>query len=195
MKKEKQQPCPNAVLMESFVSNQEINESQKAHIALHLRECPRCQIRYNELSKFYQIFCSEINLPASSSIFDFIDSIKDPKIELYGLLLTPVEPLNGHKALDYYAEIVISSKNNDKKKFSNIKLNDGEIFLRAVKSRVNGETALYMLSPQERLYRNIKLQLISEGQQFSSDGTGKLNLGKFDISNLEHQVITVHLQD
>ena len=195
MKKQEQQLCPDAVLMESFVINREINEPQKARIALHLQNCPKCQIRYNELSKFYHIFCSETELPASSTIFDCINSMNDPKTELYGILLKPVEPLNGHKVLDYCAEIIISSKNSGKNKFSNVKLNDGEIFLRAVKSRTTGEIALYMLSPQERLYRNIKLQLTSEGRQFSSDGTGKMNLGKFDISNLEHQIITVHLQD
>ncbi|NOZ60911.1 MAG: hypothetical protein GXO74_04450 [Calditrichaeota bacterium] len=195
MKEKKQHSCPEADIIESLMTNQVIEDAEQNRVANHLQQCAPCRIIFNELSRFYTIFNDEAATPLSSTIFDLLNSIGDADAEITGVLLKPVEPLNGHKSLDYFAQVVVSSNAQANSNFQNVTLNRGEIFLRAVKSRATGESTLYLLSPHERLYRNIRLQISSEGEQFFSDGTGKVNLGKFDVANFERQIITVYLQD
>ena len=195
MKNKTQHPCPEADLIELVVTNQVIEKQERERIVRHVQRCPSCRIIFNELSRFHTIFNDELETPVCSPVFDLLNSIHLNDVEISGILLKPVEPLNGHKSMEYFAEIIISSEHQAVQKFQDITLNRGEIFLRAVRSRESGAATLYMLSLHERLYRKIRLQIGSEGKQFYSDGTGKIDVGKFDLSALEHQIVTVHLQD
>jgi len=96
--------------------------------------------------------------------------------------------------MQYLSEIVLITQDNgsiDLVDLDCIPMDDKEIFIRAIQSRQTTETTLFLYANDEKLYRNVRLQIKSGAETFLSDDIGKIELGRFDINNLDEQHIII----
>ena len=187
----KSNKCPATHLLEAYITDRLSQQSYKQKITTHLNHCPQCSIAVQELSKFYQIFQDELNHCVSNSVFKLLNQLEHERINHLGILLRPLQPMNGHKSMSFQAELITPSTLNQQLTFDDIRLEKDEILLRAIQSRTTLETTLYLFAHNEKLYRNINFQLKSGGKKFCSDREGKINLGKFNLNLLNKEIITI----
>ncbi|OQX96578.1 hypothetical protein B6I21_00605 [candidate division KSB1 bacterium 4572_119] len=198
MKSIKKNTCPNPDLLEAFFKKRICSENQLQQIKAHLNHCNQCQATINELQRFFLIFEDEASKPVSSTAFRLLKQVVNDQVQITGILLKPVEPLNGHQSLDFYTDIVVSENpvnNNHIKYLECMPVEKDEVFLRIVKSCSTNESTCYVFAHKKRLYRNVTLQLHPSGEKFISDERGEIELGLYDINTLNNQIVTISLGD
>ncbi len=129
-----------------------------------------------------------------SSAFKIVKEIEKEKVVVAGILLQPNEVQDNHKSKQFQSGIVLISHDDDAENIDDldcIQIGEEEIFIRAIQSQMTLETTLFLFAHDEKLYRNIQLQIESSDESFSSDDIGKIELGNYDINNLDDQHIII----
>lgn len=186
--------CPEVYLIEAYISHQTLSNSDREKVSHHLKLCSHCQALATELKRYYTILKQEQKKPVSNSLFRLIADIEKEKTVIAGILLQPDRVFNNPNTIEYLSELILTNQNNDSLDIDDldcIPLEDNEIFIRAIQSRETLETTLFLFAHNEKWYRNVKLELKSEGLTFLSDEIGKVELGNFDINDLNNQKILI----
>lgn len=187
--------CPEVHLIEAYISNQIPSTPERVKISHHLKSCPHCQALASELKLYYTILEQERKRPVPSSAFKIVKEIEQEKVIVAGILLQPNEVQDNQKSKQFQSGIVLISHNDDAESIDDldcIPIDEEEIFIRAIQSQTTLETTLFLFAHNEKLYRNVQLQIESGEEIFSSDLIGKIEFGNFDINNLDdkHIIIT-----
>lgn len=186
--------CPEVHLLEAYVSKQIPSWSDRKKVAHHINSCPRCRALATELYQYYLILEQEKKKPVSHSAFNLIDNIERHNVVIAGILLQPNDIKENKQSMKYQAEIVLTTQKNgslDHNDLDCIPIDENEILIRAIQSLVTNETTLFLYANDEKLYRNVQLQIVSSTKTFLSDEIGKIELGHFDINNLDDQHIII----
>lgn len=194
MNKMKKKVCPEVHLIEAYISNQISSAFEKKNISHHLHSCPQCHALAIELIKYYKILEQEQNKPVSNRTFKLVNDIEKENVIIAGIMLLSNEYQENKKSIQYQAEIVLISRNADNEEIDDldcIPVADKDIFVRAVQSSSTNETTLFLYANDEKLFRNVRLQINSGEETFLSDDIGKIELGCFDIQNLDEQCIII----
>ncbi|MDZ7263020.1 MAG: hypothetical protein ONB16_00455 [candidate division KSB1 bacterium] len=194
MKKIATKGCPEVYLIEAFVSDNLPAAADQETILGHLQSCPRCQAIYSELRQFYDIFHQETRKPVHSSLFKIIAEVARNQIALAGILLQPLAQQSRPNSLCFRSEVVFLRQSVDDADIDDldcIPVADDEVFLRIVQKKSTQEVTAFIYAEQEKLYRNVQLQLENHNRMFTSDSIGKVEMGPLDISALENQTITI----
>lgn len=198
MKKSKKHSCPNTHLLEAYLYQTLKLKTRAKAVDHHIRNCFRCQHKINALSKFSTLLEQEIEKPVSSTVFRLINQIENNQITIAGILLVPVQPLNGHKAMDFRSQLILSKPAEAQFSWDlleRFEVQQDNIFLRVIQSPKTMESTLYIFSHRKKLYRNVHFKINSGGKKFVSDRTGKIELGNFDIQKLDKKLITLFVED
>lgn len=194
MSKIKKKACPEIYLLEAYVSKQIPPGSDRKKIAHHINSCPRCHALATEFSHYYAILEQEKKKPVFHSAFKLIDSIEKDNVVIAGILLQPNDILENSQSFQYQAEIVVTTYDNgsiDLDDLECIPIEENEIFIRAIQSLKTDKTTLFLYANNEKLYRNVQLQIESSAKIFLSDEIGKIELDRFDINSLDEQGIII----
>lgn len=194
MKKIATKGCPEVYLIEAFASDNLPAAADRESLLNHLQICPRCQAICSELKQFYHILHQETRKPVYSSLFKIIASVERDHIALAGVLLHPLDRQPGSRSLQFRAEVVFLSQSADDVDIDDldcIPVADDEVFLRIIQKKPTEETTAFIYAGEEKLYRNVQLQLASDNRFFISDEIGKIELGSLDIASLEDQTIVI----
>jgi len=186
--------CPEVYLIEAFVSNRLPARAEQEEVANHLKLCPRCQAMCSELRHYYEIYNLELKKPVHSSIFKLINEIEKEPVIISGILLHPQKKQGNPSSIHYHSEIVLTTQGFDAVDLEDldcIPIDDDEIFIRAIQSPSSLRTTLFLLATDEKLYRNIQLQIKPGKERFLSDEIGKIELGSVDINSLDNRNIVV----
>jgi len=186
--------CPEIHLIEAYVSNQISSISERKKVSHHINSCLRCYALATELNQYYKILEQEKRRPVSSTIFKLIDNIEKENVVIAGILLQPNDTQEHKQLKQYQAEIVLLPQKDckiDMDDLDCIPIDDNEIFVRAIQSQDTSETTLFLYANNEKLYRNVQFQIKSGAETFLSDNIGRIELGQFDINNLDEQHITI----
>lgn len=197
MEKSKKNSCPKNQILEAFITDALDSKDEIQTITHHLNNCHQCHQKINEIVKFNSILGNEIENPVSSTAFRLLNQIEKNRVIIAGVMLRPVVPLNGHKAMDFHSQIMISKSKGTASNLHQLectKVEKDEVFLRVVQSPVTLETTLFVFSHHKKLYRNIQFCLDWSGKKFIGDGKGKIELGKFDINQLDKKLITISME-
>jgi len=186
--------CPEVHLLEAYILNQIPSISERKKVSHHIDACPRCKALATEFNHYYAILEQEKKKPVASSIFELVDDIEKDEVVIAGILLQPNDLRSDKPSMQYLSEIVLITQDNgsiDLVDLDCIPMDDKEIFIRAIQSRQTTETTLFLYANDEKLYRNVRLQIKSGAETFLSDDIGKIELGRFDINNLDEQHIII----
>lgn len=186
--------CPEVTLLEAYISNQVPSSSERKKVSCHIKSCPQCQALATELNQFYNILEQEKKKPVSNSTFKLISDIEKNKVVIAGILLQPNHLQENKQSIKYHAEIVLLSENNgatDIDDLDCIPIDENEVFIRAIQSRQTSETTLFLYANDEKLYHNVQLQTKIGGEIYLSDDIGKIELGPFDIKELDDQSVII----
>ncbi len=190
----KKKACPEIQLIEAYISNQISSASERKNISRHIYSCPRCHAFAVEFYQYYQILKQERNKPVSNSAFKLVNDIEKENAIIAGILLQPGDQQKNDRSLKYQAEIILTNQNDDNSEIDDldcIPIDDKEIFIRAVQSSQTSETTLFLFANDEKLYRNVRLQILPGEKTFLSDKIGIIRLGCFEINNLDEQHIII----
>jgi len=190
----KKKVCPEINLIEAYVSNQIASPSERKKVSHHIYSCRRCLALATELNQYYKILEQEKKKPVSSSIFKLIHDIEKENVVIAGILLQPTDEPETIQLLKYQAEIVLLTEKDHTTAIDDIDcipIDDNEIFVRAIQYQDTYKTTLYLYANDEKLYRNVQFQIKPGVETFLSDHIGKIELGQFDIVNLDNQHITI----
>ena len=190
----KKKACPEVQLIEAYISNQISFASERTNISRHIYSCPRCHALAAEFYQYYQILDQEIIKPVANSAFKLVNDIEKEKVIIAGILLQPGDRQENEQSLKYQAEILLINQNDDNSEiddFDCIPIYDKEIFVRAVQSSQTSETTLFLFANDEKLYRNVRLQIVPGKETFLSDDIGIIRLGRFELNNLDEQLIII----
>jgi hypothetical protein len=190
----KKKACPEVQLIEAYISNQISFASESKNISRHIYSCPRCHALAAEFYQYYQILEQEIIKPVANSAFKLVNDIEKEKVIIAGILLQPGDRQENEQSLQYQAEIILINQNDDNSEiddFDCIPIDDKEIFVRAVQSSQTSETTLFLFANDEKLYRNVRLQIVPGEETFLSDDIGIIRLGRFELNNLDEQLIII----
>jgi hypothetical protein len=194
MRLKKKNACPEIHLIEAYISNQISSASEKKSISHHIHSCPRCLALAAELNQYYKILEQERNKPVSNLAFKLINDIEQEDVIIAGILLQPSKIQKNKQSIKYQAEILLTNRSNggwDIDDLDCIPVDDKEIFVRALQSPQTNETTLFLYANDEKLYRNVRLQIVPGEETFLSDDIGKIELGCFEINNLDEQHIII----
>jgi hypothetical protein len=194
MRKLDKKACPEVHLLEAYILNLIPSISERKRISHHIDSCPRCKALATELNLYYSILEQENKKPVSSSIFKLIDEIEKENVLIAGILLQPNDVQEKKPSMQYQSDIVLITQNDgsfDIDDLDCIPMDDNEIFIRAIQSQQTSETTLFLYANEEKLYRNVQLQIESGAETFLSDHIGKIELGKFDLNNLDDQHVII----
>jgi len=194
MNTKKQHHCPKEYLIEGFVNRFLSSSAEIEEIANHLKSCLHCQFLSHELKQFYSIFDEASFLPVPNSVLEKIRQIEFGRIAFTGISLKPVQPLNGHLAMDFRSKIVYSTQNfyqKDLVDMNYLPTEKSEILIRVIQSLATQETTFYVYSRTKKLYCNIQLRLDATKKIYQSDCCGKIELGRYDIRSLDNKIVTV----
>ena len=186
--------CPEIWEIEAYIANQLNAQDDIEKIAEHLEICLYCKNITSELKQYLSIFAEEIKMPADNSIFQLISEIEKKRVVIAGILLQTKEKLKEQKAVSYNSRIILSTENDDSTILEDldcIPLDKSEILIRAVQLHSNSDTTLYLFTENKQLYQNIGFQIASESKIFFSDDVGKIELGNFNIKNLDEQQVHI----
>jgi hypothetical protein len=194
MSRIKKKACPEVHLLEAYVSKQIPPGSDRRKIAHHIKSCPRCYALSIEFNQYYAILEREKKKPVLHSVFRLIDNIEKNNVVIAGILLQPNDIKESSQSIQYQAEIVLITNDNgsiDLNDLECIPIDENEIFIRAIQSLETNKTTLFLYANDEKLYRNVQLQIESSSKIFISNEIGKIELGRFDINNLDEQGIII----
>lgn len=194
MRTKNKKACPEVHLLEAYIANQISSISERRKILHHIKSCTRCLALVTELNDYYKILEQEKKRPVSSSIFELIHDIEKENIVIAGILLQPNDIPDHNNSIHYQAEIVTVIQPNDQNQLVDldcIPIYDKEIYIRAIQSPGNSETTVFLFANEEKLYRNVQLQILATDQIFLSDNIGKIELGQFNIWNFDGQEIII----
>ncbi len=194
MSRIKKKACPEVHLLEAYVSKQIPPGSDRRKIAHHINSCPRCYALSIEFNQYYAILEREKKKPVLHSVFRLIDNIEKNNVVIAGILLQPNDIKENSQSIQYQAEIVLITNDNgsiDLNDLECIPIDENEIFIRAIQSLETNKTTLFLYANDEKLYRNVQLQIESSSKIFISNEIGKIELGRFDINNLDEQGIII----
>ncbi|MCD4664564.1 MAG: hypothetical protein K8R68_04770 [Bacteroidales bacterium] len=186
--------CPEVYLIEAFLTERLPSISDQNKISNHIKSCERCKALASELIQYFKIFEQEISKPVSSSIFGLINRIENGRVVIAGILLQPLPQQKEYQSIKYRSEIVLTTEKGESASIDDldcIPVEDNEILIRAIQSSSTLETTLFLFAHNEKFYRNINLQIDSNEQKFISDGIGKIEMGRFDINELDNKIITI----
>jgi len=190
----KKKACPEVHLIEAYVSNQMSSASERKNVSHHIHSCPRCHAVATELHQYYKILHQERNKPIANVTFKLVNNIEKENVVIAGILLQPNHLHDDKKSLKYQAEILLINQNDGSSDINDldcIPIDDNEIFVRAVQSSQTNETTLFLYANDEKLYRNVRIQIETCEETFFSDEIGKIILGCFEINNLDEQHIII----
>jgi hypothetical protein len=156
-----------------------------------------CRALAHELKQLYLIFNNESSLPLHSSILKKIHQIDFGRVAITGILLKPVEPLNGHVAMAFHSKIVFSTQNFYQENLVDVNYlptDASDILIRVIQSLATQETTFYIFSRTKKLYSHIQLRLDESEMRYKSDCCGKIELGKYDIRSLDNKIIMVTVE-
>ena len=186
--------CPKIDLIEAYVSNQIASLSERKKVSHHLDSCRKCNAIATELHQYYKILEQEKREPVSSSAFRLVRDVQKENVVIAGILLQPTDRQKNMQLLNFQSEIVLLTDMNgttDIEDIECIPIDDDEIFVRAIQYQNTYETTLYLYANNEKLYRNVQFQIKPGVETFLSDHIGKIELGQFDIANLDDQHIAI----
>lgn len=186
--------CPEVHQIEAYISNQISSASEKKSISHHIHSCTRCLALAAELNQYYKILEQERSKPVSNLTFKLINDIEQENVIIAGILLQPFKIQKNKQSMKYQAEILLINRSNggwDIDDLDCIPVDDKEIFVRALQSPQTNETTLFLYANDEKLYRNVCLQIVPGEETFLSDDIGKIKLGCFEINNLDEQHIII----
>jgi len=184
--------CPEVHRLEAYVSNQLPSVAEHEEISEHLTSCRRCQALASELYQYYKILEREKHKPVHHAVFKLVKTIDPDQVIIAGILLQPNRVQKNQQSIQYQAEVVLVTQKDNAEALDDldcIPIDDNEIFIRAVQSARTNETTLFLYANDEKLYRNVKLQIEPGSETFSSDDIGKIELGPFDINTLNEQPV------
>ena len=194
MSKLNKKDCPEIHLLEAYISDQISSNAERENIFHHLKQCTKCRALTSELKNYYSLLHQEKTKPVLNSVFTVVNEIEKEKVVIAGILLQPHQEQNDKKSMQYQAGIVLitdESNSVDIDDLNCIPIQENEILIRAIRSQATSETTLFLYAHDEKLYRNIKLQLESDTEIFLSDDIGKIELGNVDIHSLDEQNIII----
>ena len=183
--------CPEIHLLEAYVSNQ-ISPSERKIISHHIDSCRRCHALATEFYQYYKILEQENSRPVSSTVFKLINDVVNASIA--GILLHSDDMSSPNRSLEYHSEIIFLTQQDiiaDIDDLDCIPVYDNEIFIRAIQYQVNHETTLFLYANDKKLYRNVQMKFKTSTEFFVSDPIGKIELGQFDITDLDKQHIII----
>lgn len=190
----KKKACPEIHLIEAYVANQIASYSERKRVSHHISSCRRCLALATELHQYYKILEQEKSKPVSSSVFKVIHDIEKENVVIAGILLQPTDEKKKMQLMKYQSEIVLLIQRDyttDIDDIDCIPIDDHEIFIRAIQYQDSSKTTLYLYANDEKLYRNVEFQIKPGVETFLSDHIGKIELGQFDIVNLDNQHVTI----
>jgi|GEM_PF-1636037 len=190
MNKIEKKACPEIHLLEAYVSNQIPSRSDRQKIAHHISHCTQCRALAAEFFQYYVILDQEKRKPVSHAVFNLIKQVEQDHVIIAGILLQPNDIKENEQSFNYQADVVLSIPKNGSMAVSDldcIPIDDKEIFIRAIQSVATNETTLYLYANDQKLYRNVQLKIESSTDTFLSDEIGKIELGNFNIDELDEQ--------
>lgn len=182
--------CLDLNEIERYILQQASGRNESSTIPDHIVSCSRCKKIFSELKIFYTILYDELNKPVSNHVFDFIKCLSGDDVAIAGIILKPqlLDEMPGER--HFTSELVLLNSESNKEE-APINLNRDEIFIRVIKSNKTDETTLYLSAENKRLYSDIIFKLPGYRQSFKSDAKGKIEIGCFDIRNLDRQPVMI----
>ncbi len=188
MSKIKKKACPEIHLLEAYVSKRLPSPSDRQKVAHHIDVCPRCRALASELYQYYTILNQELSRPVFHQVFKLVDDLEKDNVAIAGILLQPCDRKRKKQVLKFRAEIVTQNKSlTELEDLDCIPVEENEIFIRAIQSLTTNETTIFLYANDQKLYRNVQLQMESSPVTFISDEIGKIELGYCDIDSLDEQ--------
>ncbi len=179
--------------IERFILEQNSEQNETKKISVHLDSCSRCRKIFSELKIFYTILFDELHKPVTNHVINFIKHLNGDDVTISGLILKPqlLDEMPGER--HFTSELVLLNPASNEKE-EPIILNRDEIYIRIIKSNSTNETTLYLSAENRRLYSDIIFKLPDYHRTFKSDEKGKIEIGKFDIRNLDQQAVMIVTQ-
>lgn len=176
--------------IEQFILQQSAERFDTSAISAHLDSCSRCKQVFSELRIFYNILFDELKKPVTNQVFHLVKNLHSDDITVAGVLLKPqlLDEMPGER--HFTSQIVFYESGTDEGE-ETVTINPDEVFIRVIKSNKTDKTTLYLSAENRKLYSDIIFRLPEHHISFYSDEQGKIEIGKFDIRDLDSRAVMI----
>ncbi|HNY89914.1 MAG TPA: hypothetical protein PKY55_15570 [bacterium] len=178
--------CPGTRELELYCLDELTAAETREQIKVHVKSCPRCARKMQNLYAFYAILSEELERPVRPGLLDFCKKRACNKVK-YGLLICrPIPEKDRQRGKAYLATLAFSANGDGSKtSLTDFNLSRDQIGVMLYSDPLHNEVSLFLWSKAEGGSAPCRLEApgLFEKTDFNLAGAAKIPLTNFEYLN------------